>query len=369
MLCKIVDIDADERMVALVSFGLDDFDAAIAELESRYFAGEAAAYARTWPVIAGAYAALNRGEFPSTTSELVNIDHRGEIAFGPGDLIAYLRSGLELDQGITIYIEAVHLLADFGAAITYAADENSREGFDAEWRGIAVLTVDGEMVNRVEVFDEAELDAALARFDELQPPAPRLENAASRVYARLNAHLAVRNWAAMAETMAQSVIDDDRRRVVNSGIRSGRDAVIAGVRTAADLGAHNIASTVIATRGERLALCASPLLRSRPEARGVLQRGARHRRNRRRQRIVAARRVRPRRHRRRPRRTRRPVPRRRSGRIRAHMVGHRRCVRRFQPARAPRDDPRLGEHRPPSRSGFRPRRHDRVHPSSMGRLA
>ena len=61
----------------------------------------------------------------------------------------------------------------------------SHEGFDAEWRGIHVLAVEGDMVNRCEVFDEADLDAAIARFDQLSRPAPRLENAASQVYERL----------------------------------------------------------------------------------------------------------------------------------------------------------------------------------------
>ena len=45
------------------------------------------------------------------------------------------------------------------------------------------LTVEGDRVNRCEIFDETDLDAALARFDELQPQAPRLENAASRARA------------------------------------------------------------------------------------------------------------------------------------------------------------------------------------------
>jgi hypothetical protein len=30
-----------------------------------------------------------------------------------------------------------------------------------------VLTVDGDRINRFEIFDEADADAALARFDEL----------------------------------------------------------------------------------------------------------------------------------------------------------------------------------------------------------
>ena len=42
----VIEVDADERAVARIVFDLDDFDAAIAELDARYLAGEAAAYAR-----------------------------------------------------------------------------------------------------------------------------------------------------------------------------------------------------------------------------------------------------------------------------------------------------------------------------------
>ena len=49
---------------------------------------------------------------------------------------------------------------------------------------IDLLTVDGDLINRGEIFDEADIDAALARFDELHRPAPRLENAATRVAER-----------------------------------------------------------------------------------------------------------------------------------------------------------------------------------------
>ena len=176
----IIEIDTDERIVARVGFDLDDFDAAIAELESRYLAGEAAAHAQTWSVIAGAYAALNRHEFPAATPDWVNIDHRGESMFGPGDLIAYLRAGLDFEPDFNIYIEAVHRLTDIGAVVTYAAHGTSQEGFEGEWRGDSTFSrIEGDMVNRCEVFDEADLDAAIARFEELSRPAPRLENTAS----------------------------------------------------------------------------------------------------------------------------------------------------------------------------------------------
>ncbi len=47
-----------------------------------------------------------------------------------------------------------------------------------------MLTFDGDLISRCEMFDEADLDAALARFDELSRPARRLENAASQVSER-----------------------------------------------------------------------------------------------------------------------------------------------------------------------------------------
>ena len=45
-------------------FDPDDIDAAFEELDARYLAGEAAAHAHTWSVIAGAYAAFNRQRTP-----------------------------------------------------------------------------------------------------------------------------------------------------------------------------------------------------------------------------------------------------------------------------------------------------------------
>ena len=173
---------------------------------------------------------------------------------GPGDLIAYLSAASDRHQTSSIYIEAVHRLTDLGAVVTHAAHETSREGFDAEWRGIALLTVEGDLINRSEVFDEADLDAAIARFDQLSRPAPRLENAASQVTERFAVHLRARDWDAMAELLADDFCSDDRRGVVGAGIQHGRDAHMADMRTIVDLWITNVSSTIIATRGERLVL-------------------------------------------------------------------------------------------------------------------
>ena len=76
-LLSIIEIDADNRIVAHVAFDLDDIDAAFAELDARYLAGEAAAHAHTWSVIARV---LRRAQAARTarrsTPDWVNIDHR-----------------------------------------------------------------------------------------------------------------------------------------------------------------------------------------------------------------------------------------------------------------------------------------------------
>jgi len=250
----IVEIDATESIAAAVVFDPDDLDAAFEELDARYLAGEAAAHAHTWSVMAGVFAALNRRELPPTAPDWVNIDHRRGTAFAPGDLISFLRATWDLTPDFAVHIETVHRLTDFGAAYTIAAHGTSRDGFDAEWRVIAVASLEGDQITHCEIFEEADIDAALARFDELHPTARRLENAASQVAERYWTHFAAGDLIAMADTLAADLSVDDRRRVVNAGTRHGRDAHIEDVRADADVGFTNVTSAVIATRGAHLAL-------------------------------------------------------------------------------------------------------------------
>ena len=105
-----------------------------------------------------------------------------------------------------------------------------------------LMTVEGDMINRAEFFDDTDIDAAIARFDELSRPAQRLENAASRVVERYLADFATHDWDAMAELLAENFLGDDRRHVVNDGGRSGRDAEIANVRVIAEIGCADITS-------------------------------------------------------------------------------------------------------------------------------
>ena len=141
-----------QRLTACSCFDPDDIDAAFAELDARYLAGEAAPHAQTWSAISGAYAALNRHELLATTSDWINVDHRqiARVELGTGDLPAYLRATWDLTPELSVQIEAVHRLDDLGAVVTHTARGTSTEGVDAEWRLIELLTVEGDRISRCE---------------------------------------------------------------------------------------------------------------------------------------------------------------------------------------------------------------------------
>ena len=83
------------------------------------------------------------------------------------DLAANIRATWDL-MDVSIYIaESVHRLSELGAVVTQTLKGTSKEGLDVEYRMIDIFTVEGDLLSRCEVFDEADLDAALARFDEL----------------------------------------------------------------------------------------------------------------------------------------------------------------------------------------------------------
>jgi hypothetical protein len=165
---RVIEIDEQEMISATVFFDLDDIDEAYAELDARYVAGEAAPCANTWSAVVAAYAAFNRHELPPTTPNWVNVDHRRAATIAPGDLAAHIRATRDVAPHIRRSIEAVHRLNNLGAVVTHIGYGISQEGFDAEWRLVALLTLAGGLINRAELFDETDLDAALARFDELR---------------------------------------------------------------------------------------------------------------------------------------------------------------------------------------------------------
>ncbi len=147
-----------------------------------------------------------------------------------------IRAFWDITSEARIDVATVHRLTNLGAVVAHATHATSQEGVEVESGEIIILMVDGDLLSRCEIFNEADLDAALALFEELQPHTPRLENAASRLGERQLAHFAARDFAAMTELLAEDTYTDDRRRVVNAGNQHGRDVDVATMRALADLG-------------------------------------------------------------------------------------------------------------------------------------
>ena len=167
-----------------VVFDPEDVNAAFAELDARYAAGEAAAHAQTWSAVTGA-CRVQSARAPATTPDWVNIDHRRATAFAPGDMIPYIHATWDVAPDINIYIEAVHRLSDLGAVVTQVLKGHLARGVRGRVAGRHPSDLRRRAITRCEIFDEADLDAALARLDELSQPAPHLENAATRIFARM----------------------------------------------------------------------------------------------------------------------------------------------------------------------------------------
>ena len=104
------------------------------------------------------------------------------------------------------------------------------------------------------MYDQTDLAAAITRFDELSRPAPQVNNVANQVLVGYLSHFPTRDWDAMAQALADDFSADDRRHVVNSGLRHGRESEIANVKAFAELGCSEITTIPIAIRGERLVL-------------------------------------------------------------------------------------------------------------------
>ncbi len=133
--------------MARVVFDADDIDAAFAELDARYLAGEAADFAHPWSVIAEGYAAFNRHELPA--EDLATVDRRRATPFESSTMSETLSDIWDLTPDLIIRIEAVHRLSGFGAVVTHVQHGTSTEGFDAEWRMIQVLIVEADRISRL----------------------------------------------------------------------------------------------------------------------------------------------------------------------------------------------------------------------------
>ena len=211
-------MNADGRFAAAVAFDLDDIDAAFEELDARYLAGEAAVHSHTWSVISQAYAALNRRALPATTPDWTSVDHRHFGTIEPNALTPNIRAFWDITSEARIDVATVHRLTNLGAVVAHATHATSQEGVEVESGELIILMVDGDLLSRCEIFNEADLDAALTRFEELHPTDAATGKCGKPSGERFWKYFAARDWDAIGrDTGRRHLLSDDRRRVVNGG--------------------------------------------------------------------------------------------------------------------------------------------------------
>ena len=162
-----------------VVFDSDDLDAAYAELDLRYAAGEAAPYAGVWETsqrFLRAVAARDWEQLASAFSEdFVSQDHRllGWGTSSRDELVVQLRAMVELAPDVRL--RGDHALAiNRRGTLEVVRRVGSRDGgaFENDVVSVTLPGPDGR-IRRLHTYDLDQLDAARACFDALtaEPPA------------------------------------------------------------------------------------------------------------------------------------------------------------------------------------------------------
>jgi hypothetical protein len=176
----VIEVDGRGDHVAVVAFDLDDLDAAYAELDARYTAGEAAAHPRVSATMQAFLRAFAERDWDALAAlflpDLVVDDHRRlgwETLRGPAAYARALRSLVELAPDTRLRLD--HVRASDRGLLWVAGWLGTREGgpFEAPWITVSEHDARGR-VRRFDQYDLDQLDAALARFAELRPDPLRL---------------------------------------------------------------------------------------------------------------------------------------------------------------------------------------------------
>ena len=191
--------------------------------------------------------------------DLVFDDHR-RTGTGELDAEGYVESVAALLRDTEDLVgETIHRLAsdEFGSLVVGHMVGRNRGGGDFESQFLRVVMSDREKLTRIEVFEIDDLDAAMARFDELAGAetvvgeGSRLSNAATRAMDRWIAALEARDRDAMIAGVAASFVYDDRRSLTGVALDRAEWISTQDISLATGL---RVRSTTLSILGDRLAM-------------------------------------------------------------------------------------------------------------------
>jgi ketosteroid isomerase-like protein len=272
VLLQFLEYDTEGLQSAIIWFDEDDLDAAIAELDDRYIAGEGAECADVVRLGARYFRSLNALDWPALADTLADdfvlVDHR-RLSLGPqtsrDEWLESIKAMRDLSPDRYSVIVAYHALRPDSNAIEVWRTGTSEYGGEVEDRLIAVSYFRGGRIARSELFAVDQLDAALVCFGELTQRRPDLDNACTRLGSRWRAAFERRDWPDLEACIAEGYVMEDRRQGLQNAVE-GRAAIMSNARNIADLGAQRMDSRTLAVRGERLALSRREAVDDRSES-------------------------------------------------------------------------------------------------------
>jgi ketosteroid isomerase-like protein len=252
----------------------DDLDAAYAELDARYVAGEGAPQATVLANLrAYVQAAAARDDDAirsALPADLTFTSHRQLLKYervSRDEWLASIRNLGELGD-LVLHTRVEHIpRLSATAGMLVLCNHGTVGGGSFETRMALVFTHDGRRPHAVEEYDLEQLDAAFARYEELSREAhtpPRIENAATRAMDAFVRSWNARDWDGVVRHWAPSPRIIDRRSL--TGVDLEGDDVLAALRIIYDQPGSRWQQDVLATRGERLALVHWRWLESKNEA-------------------------------------------------------------------------------------------------------
>ncbi|MGI9624651.1 MAG: hypothetical protein ACR2PK_17600, partial [Acidimicrobiales bacterium] len=259
-------IDAAGDIAGIESFDPEDIAAAVDRLDDLFVEGEGAPFAAVLgPLrdLAKAAGARSVEAWDAVIShDFVYVDHRQALALEANRATALEHVALQYElagEGVafpTVY----HALSEHGA-VDSSVIRSGHEDAEVSWGVTTLALVSDGPVDRLEVFEAEDVDAALARFDELTAGEPahgsesgRPSNHATRLIAQAHAFQSAGDFDGFVDLSVESVERYDRRQLTGHPDVVGRDRLRKLQEAAGELGRNRVNSHVVATRGECLAL-------------------------------------------------------------------------------------------------------------------
>jgi class 3 adenylate cyclase/tetratricopeptide (TPR) repeat protein len=250
----IVELARDGRITNTTLYPIGEIDLAVADLDHRYIQGEGAPFVTIFrlstDLVRGANArdwvAVGRTLAPDV---IIYDHHSGGLAERRGrhETVEAVRQVSAEQPNARWMVRAIHEPSRDVLVETIEISDGAAEVIyhNVQHRG-------PEGIDRVDSFGARDLDAALQAGRSLRLGAGELSNRCTETNARYWALFARRDWEAMQQLVTVDAVYDDRRPIVRT--RSvGRD-IEAHARQIAAHGVERISISVLATRGEHLAL-------------------------------------------------------------------------------------------------------------------